>query len=127
MQKWDERMLPEAERRCFEELQQSLQSLFVIIKPTDLNPTAVQVGIAQVQTFFQQQILSRDFSYLESADEFQIQGVVVEINKQLRMLSTDAMFLKAARQPDTAAQRLQQIDDRINTLIRYCNILLQAE
>jgi hypothetical protein len=127
VQKRDERMLPETDRRYFEELQQSLQRLLVTTDSNNLNPTRLQASTAEIQNFFQQSILSRDFSTLNSVDESQVRAVVVEINKQLRMLSTDAMFLKAARQPDTAAQRLQQIDDRINTLIRYCGILLQPE
>lgn len=43
-----------------------------------------------------------------------------EINKQLRLLETDAVFLQAARQPTTIRQRCQQVQTRVGLLLNYC-------
>jgi hypothetical protein len=52
------------------------------------------------------------------------QSLLVEIHKQLRLLATDAAFLQTAKTPQTQQQRHQQIRDRLATLNRYCDHLL---
>lgn len=80
--------------------------------------------VSDLQHFFEHQILSLDASELLPVIEQRVQAYQVEINKQLRLLGMDVMFLQAARQADTRAQRWRQVSDRLSVLIRYCDGLL---
>jgi hypothetical protein len=85
---------------------------------------------AQVQDFFQTQILDNPDRHEDAQTQFDEELIVahyVEINKQLRLLGADLTMLHAARNPDTFAQRQQQASDRLNMLISYCGALLQID
>ncbi|MBE9009114.1 heterocyst frequency control protein PatD [Pseudanabaenaceae cyanobacterium LEGE 13415] len=77
--------------------------------------------IRSLQMFFQDKIQS-----IES-DDYQLRSVLVEINKQMRLLSVDGMFLQTARQANTIETRLGQIRDRIKLLTQYCSMILEAD
>jgi hypothetical protein len=53
------------------------------------------------------------------------QSYKTEINKQLRLLEVDMMFLQGAKQLTTLQSRLKNIEERIDTLIRYCQAITQ--
>lgn len=76
------------------------------------------------QQFFQQQIVSLDSNELDAADETRVRSYSTEMSKQLQMLGTDVMFLQAARQQQTATLRQNQISQRLQTLLGYCNAIL---
>ncbi len=84
----------------------------------------LQESLTAAQTYFREQILSLDPETLESADAARIYSFQVEINKQLRLLSTDLMFLQAARLSTTQRQRQQTIGERLTLLLRYCEGIL---
>jgi hypothetical protein len=71
-----------------------------------------------------QQLFQQGFAADLAALEAKVQPLQIEINKQLRLLETDAVFLKAARQPATIQQRSQQIQSRISLLLSYCESIL---
>ena len=71
-----------------------------------------------------QQLLRQGFAADLAALEAKVQPLQIEINKQLRLLETDAVFLKAARQPTTIQQRSQQIQSRVSLLLSYCESIL---
>ena len=73
-----------------------------------------------------QQLLQADETADQASESFiaQAQPLQTEINKQLRLLETDLIFLKAARQPATLQQRHQQIQTRLTLLLRYCEAIL---
>jgi hypothetical protein len=48
-----------------------------------------------------------------------LQAIALEMHKQLRLLQTDQQFLRAARRPETVAQRRSQMQERITLLQRY--------
>jgi hypothetical protein len=56
-----------------------------------------------------------------------VQSYQTEINKQLRLLEMDLMFLKTARQAATLEQRWSGMGDRIHLLTLYCDALLTEE
>ena len=84
----------------------------------------IQEALTAAQTYFQEQILSLDPETLEPTDAARIYSFQVEINKQLRLLSTDLMFLQTARLSATQSQRRQMIGDRLTLLLRYCEGVL---
>ncbi|BAU10175.1 hypothetical protein LEP3755_06550 [Leptolyngbya sp. NIES-3755] len=77
--------------------------------------------IRSLQKFFQDEIQSIQ------SDEYQVHSVLVEINKQMRLLSMDGMFLQTARQANTIETRVKQIRDRIKLLAQYCLVILGTE
>lgn len=91
------------------------------------NPSSasLKASISALQAFFQTRIWSLDLDELDSALAHQVQSFNVEIDKQLRLLSMDVMFLQAAKQAATTEQRLNQMRDRLALLLRFCNGLLE--
>ncbi|MCU0548300.1 MAG: heterocyst frequency control protein PatD [Leptolyngbya sp. Prado105] len=61
------------------------------------------------------------------SDDYRIHSVLVEINKQMRLLGMDSLFLKTARQSETMQGRVGQIRDRIALLMNYCAVLLESD
>ena len=99
------------------DLQQRLQRLET---PESSPPLTAQVS--SLQQWFQQNFLRSDSDRPDSE-----QSLLVEIHKQLRLLATDTAFLQAAKTPQTQQQRQQQMGDRLATLQRYCNYLLNPD
>lgn len=77
--------------------------------------------IRSLQKFFQDEIQSIH------SDEYPLHSILVEINKQMRLLSMDAMFLRTARQANTIELRVEQIRDRIKLLTQYCSVILGTD
>ncbi len=65
--------------------------------------------------------------HLEDNDFHQMQqwqSWQTELHRTLRLLETDLLFWQSSRQPTTRQSRLQIICDRLDTLIRYCQEIL---
>jgi hypothetical protein len=89
------------------------------------NSASLKATVVDLQTFFQTHVRMLDLDQLDPAVAHQVQSFNVEIDKQLRFLSMDMMFLQVAMQPSTAKQRLSQMGDRLTLLLRYCHGLLE--
>lgn len=118
-------MLPQSHRDRYQEFFTVLEMLKQTAAATNLTGAALQQMFEQVQQLFQQRILCLDNDDINSADASRLQSYLTEINKQMRLLGIDVMFLQAARQPATQEQRLVQLNSRIQTLIDYCKALLE--
>jgi len=96
---------------------------------TRANPdlASLHADFLEVQQMFQLRIMDTNLDQLDPAIASQVRSYQTEINKEMRLLGMDVMFLQAARQPTTTQQRQSQMSDRISTLIRYCNALLGEE
>lgn len=112
-------------RQQYEALQQSLSRLQADAAEDNADWSFLQAHFSETQALFQSKILSLDLEDLDAVEAAQIQSYQTEINKQLRLLGMDMMFLKAARQSATRQQRLTQIGDRLKLLLHYCDAVLQ--
>jgi septum formation inhibitor MinC len=110
--------------QAYRELRQAVEALNQVIAEND-NSATLKASVAKLQAFFQTHIWILNLDELDPAIAHQVQSFNVEIDKQLRLLSMDVMFLQAAKQPSTAEQRLNQMGDRLTLLVRYCNGLLE--
>jgi hypothetical protein len=120
-------MLPEAHRQIYEEFLRSLEQLKLTATQAKPDPAALIATLQEMQQFFQRQILALSWdNRVDPRVEQRVQSYQIEMNKQLKLMGTDVMFLQAARQSSTAQQRQVQISDRLNLLIGYCNVLLQV-
>jgi hypothetical protein len=124
-------MLPSTYHQGYQAFQQAVQQIadsLTALQGSDGNgeiaPTLL-VQIADLQQTFQTQIVNLPIEELDSGMSSQIQSYQTEMHKQLRLLMMDVNFLKAARQPATVEQRLQQMGDRLQLLMRYCSALLE--
>lgn len=86
---------------------------------------SLKPSIMKLQQIFQNQILTLNLDTFDPILAHQVQSLHVEMDKQLKLLSMDAMFLQAAKQSATVEQRLQQASDRFTLLIQYCDVILQ--
>ncbi|TVP69824.1 MAG: hypothetical protein EA342_02715 [Leptolyngbya sp. LCM1.Bin17] len=52
-----------------------------------------------------------------------LQPILTEMNRTFRLLGMDVAFLQAARQSVTAQQRQQQLGDKLQRLLDFCQAL----
>jgi hypothetical protein len=102
--------------QAYHELQQIILRCRSELTPD--NRSTIAETVQTIDDYFRQQILA------DRPDDDQHHSVHVEINKQLRLLKTDCLFLRSAKQPHMVDQRLQQIADRLTLLERYCEMIL---
>jgi hypothetical protein len=89
---------------------------------------ACRLGAAEFQeTFLKVQQVGSSLADWDEDLQLKAQSYQTEINKQLRLLETDLMFLKAARQPATSEQRWRMMGDRLHLLVLYCDALLSQD
>jgi hypothetical protein len=118
-------MLPEPLHQLYLDFFNRLEVMRAIALQSNPDPRTLQTTFLDMQQFFQQTIVSIVAEMnLESAIASQVQSYQTEINKQLRLLGMDVMFLQAARQPVTTQKRQAQMGDRFSLLARYCQVLL---
>ncbi|WP_088890855.1 heterocyst frequency control protein PatD [Leptolyngbya ohadii] len=116
-------MLTDRYRQPFQVLQASIDRLTQLIGTGELTVAEVEAA----QQVFQEQVLPLDLEDLEPTIASRLQAIQTEISKQFRLLSTDVVFLKAARQSATATQRQGQIRERLGLLSGYCGVVLGRE
>jgi hypothetical protein len=77
-----------------------------------------------VQQAYQEQILTLTTEGIERAIAPRWQSIQTEVNRAMRLLQTDILFLGASRQSAIAQQRQEACIARIEQLIGYCQLLL---
>lgn len=110
--------------QAYQQLEQSLQQFQTALATAATPPVELRTTVLQMQQRFQLQILPLTATVAATEQRNRIDALQIEINKQLRLLETDTLFLQAARQPDTAQQRKQQMQSRLEMLSRYCTAIL---
>lgn len=118
-------MLPLLHFQRYQEFQGALKQLQTMLDIADGEKTELREGFQNVQQLFQHQIVTLSTDELDSDCIPRWQSLQTEIYKQMRLLQTDMMLLQAARNPATSQHRISGLRDRINTLIKYCQALLQ--
>jgi hypothetical protein len=114
-------MLTENQVDSFRSFQTDLESLNQLLNSAEFDRQIFDQIWQSLQKAFSEEI------QLIQSDEYRIHSVLVEINKQMRLLGMDAMFLKTARQRETVQGRVGQIRDRIPLLMNYCTVLLESD
>lgn len=85
----------------------------------------LQPVVLSLKQMYQTQLLSLNLDSLPPQTHQMLQSIQVEIDKQIRLLTIDAQQLQVARQAETIDQRKKQIRDRLQTLLRYCTLVLK--
>ncbi|MDY6939664.1 MAG: heterocyst frequency control protein PatD [Cyanobacteriota bacterium] len=108
----------------YSRLRQQLTQLSDSIEAGSIDSKELTGKVSGLQQWFAQNILPLPFADLDAADFALARSYNTELHKQLRLLATDAMFFGSARQAATVKKRTQQLRDRLETLVRYCDVLL---
>ncbi|TAF10226.1 MAG: hypothetical protein EAZ77_03430 [Nostocales cyanobacterium] len=103
----------------YQEFATLLEQLCSDVTITQLDAVTLRQRLSELQQFFVQEIVS-----LTDLDSRQ-QSYQTEMSKQLRLLEIDVMFFQGARQSATIQARMKTIEERLSTLIRYCQAILQ--
>ena len=116
--------LPEAHRERYQEFQQALEQLAIAARAGEPDGAKLAKSSEDLQQFFQLKILSLASDDLAPSALPSVRSYQTEMHKQLRLLATDMMFVRASRQTATLEERLSQVRARLQTLIGYCEKLI---
>ncbi|NEO31259.1 MAG: heterocyst frequency control protein PatD [Symploca sp. SIO3C6] len=118
-------MLPQLHSQRYQEFQQVLKQMHETAAAQDLQFPRLREQLQELQQLFNSQIviLSSDNLTPEYASRWQ--SLQTEIYKQMRLLDIDVMLLQASRSSATSLSRAANLRERINTLMVYCQTLLQ--
>lgn len=118
-------MLPSSHSQCYEEFKRFVGEVKDTTSKDTVDRAVLKSSVANLQHYFQNQILTLNTAGLEASLEQQVHSFQVEMDKQLKLLALDGLFLQAARQPTTTVHRLKQMNDRLTLLQQYCDGLLR--
>lgn len=99
----------------YQAFQQQVENCLLLLRSVDLEVATIVAAMQQLNGVLQIQ-------WDEAAATLppHLIAIQVEINKQLRLLSTDVMFLRTAKKPENRQSRQSQMVDRLTLLERYC-------
>jgi len=98
-----------------------LQQLDADISSNLTNASELRQRLASLQSFFRDDIVPLTTQYPTE------QSYMTEISKQLRLLQIDIMFFQGARQASTIKDRIDDLSERLTTLIGYCDAILKMD
>lgn len=105
----------------YQELAIFLDDLLNNVTTGKLDGGELQLYLIKLQEFFLREIVPlTDIGHHE-------QSYQTEMSKQLRLLEVDVMFLQGAKQSTTIQMRLKNIEERLNTLLRYCTAIIDSD
>ncbi|MDJ0555109.1 MAG: heterocyst frequency control protein PatD [Microcoleaceae cyanobacterium MO_207.B10] len=115
-------MLPTEHNQQYRKLSKLLNQLQQDVAERELGK--ILATTREVQKFFETYIINLDNSQLDPSVALQVQSYVTEIHKELRLLNLDVTFFQASRNPQTTQTRFVTIQNRLETLKRYCLTIL---
>lgn len=118
-------MLPSTHRQPYQKFQEVLQQTLDNAPDIDLQKTVLPEKLSYLQQLFKNEIAGLSADDLDSEYASRFTSIQTEFMRQMRLLETDVMLLKAARSQSTLQTRVGGICDRFKTLIQYCEVLLQ--
>ncbi|ACK65489.1 conserved hypothetical protein [Rippkaea orientalis PCC 8801] len=118
-------MLPKFSQESYLNFLVVLTKLQGQVGANDVNLAKLSENLQELQGIFQEQILGSTLEGLDSSLTSVFQSTQTEIQRNLRLLATDLLFLQSARQQKTKEQRLGVMCDRIEQLISYSQIILE--
>ena len=119
-------MLTFSSCQSYQKFQQSLKQMHTTITAKDLELAILQDNFQEVQQLFRSQIITLRTDDINQVCISRWQSLQTEIYKQMRLLETDLMLLQAARSSATLLSRQKGVQNRLHTLIQYCQELLQS-
>lgn len=119
-------MLPNFHRQQYLVFSEQIQQVHSQAATSNLDLPTLRASVVNLQQFFRQQILPLKEEEIEDSYASRVRSIRTEMNKQIRLLEMDVTFLRGAKQSATVQTRLLAICDRLQTLIQYCQVMLQT-
>ena len=98
---------------------------FLIDCDTITSPAEIKQRFQHVCSWFEQHVANLTKEDLEIEIAPRWQAVQTDIKREFKLLSTDILFLAAARQNHTQTKRLKSIINRLTKIIGYCRVILK--
>ncbi|MGB5595617.1 MAG: heterocyst frequency control protein PatD [Crocosphaera sp.] len=118
-------MLLKFYHQSYQELLDKLLQLQKQVREKDIDMMAINTIYNQGQDIFKGKILSVKLDDLDCNAIILIQSAQTEINKNLRLLGTELLFLASSRQAGTTQKRLEKVQGIIEQLIGYCQAIIK--
>jgi hypothetical protein len=101
------------------------QQLFTLLTQLSTDaPDDLKIKLSQAIEFFESEILSQPIDTLPDPIAGKMRSYLTESHRLLRLLCTEAMFIAAARTPETRQQRCQAYQANLNLLLQYCQSVI---
>ncbi|MBE9168537.1 heterocyst frequency control protein PatD [Pleurocapsales cyanobacterium LEGE 06147] len=118
-------MLPTSHNQAYQEFLSLLQQLQRgCIHANEINLASLQQQFQTMQTYFEQRIVPLTNEELDESIAPRWQSLQTELRRELRLLTTDMIFLGSSRQPETKEARLSSIRDRLEKINGYCQVMI---
>ena len=120
-------MLPPLHNRAYQDFLTLLTEFesILVAQSKKNEQSQIRLKFQDLVKWFKQNISDLSQEDLELAIAPRWQSLQTEIKREFNLLSTDMLFLSAARQKATQVQRIKSISDRLAKLIGYCQIMLK--
>ena len=122
-------MLPASHDRAYQDFLTLLTKFLEVSKAEEAESmkSAVRSEFSALSSWFEVHLAPLDDRSLDSAISARWQSVQTEILREFKLLSTDILFLAAAKKNLTQQQRQKSIESRLSKLIGYCQIMLEKD
>ncbi|MGH2413606.1 MAG: heterocyst frequency control protein PatD [Microcystaceae cyanobacterium] len=120
-------MLPQLHTQAYQQLLDALLTLQQLATETEPDVQALQERFELVQHVFQGQIMGLSVEELQPSILVKWQSVRTEIHRALRLLGTEMLFLRSAKDVATYQRRLVTLRDRLAQLIGYAQVMIESE
>lgn len=121
-------MLPRSHTRAYQDFLTLLTNFKDYLSNSELevaNPQ-IQQKFQELKLRFDKNVIDLNEQELEEAISSRWQSVQTEIKREFKLLTTDILFLKSARQKSTQIKRIESISDRVTKLNGYCQVMLAS-
>jgi predicted PilT family ATPase len=116
-------MLSKNRHEFYQKLSFQLQHLERTATQGNLVRAELVTELRRMSQWFGEEVINLNLQESESLPEIQ-QSYLTEMHRLFRLLAMDVTFLQVSRQSTTTEKRLEMINDRVQTLLRYCEALL---
>ena len=119
-------MLPPLHNRAYQDFLTLLTEFesILVTQSKENEQSLIRLKFQDLVKWFKQNISDLSQEDLDRLIAPRWQSLQTEIKREFKLLSTDMLFLSAARQKATQVQRIKSISDRLAKLIGYCQIML---
>ncbi len=117
-------MLPDSYSQAYQEFLKILLTWQKRANSNNFDAVALQNSFQEAQNFFKTEIVSLSEESLDENIVSRWRSIATEMHRTFKLLSTDMIFLRSAKQSTTQQQRLKSISDRLSQLIGYCRVML---
>lgn len=89
-------------------------------------PLEIQASLRAAMSVFESQLLAQNIDDLPAPIAAKMRSYLTESHRLLRLLSTEAIFIATARNPQIVGQRRQAYRERLDLLLQFCQAAIDS-